>query len=167
MNHVTISFSWYDVIRVVFEPCAVPIMIVVWQEVRINKNVISRSHSKAMSANHYIPEIVIFGTDEHNWNKCKSIVLIKVYWYFKHFQVSNARHVLEFEKLQNCLLLLYFHKQIGLFKTVRYKHTSGCLLDNVQIGVNFADGGNLWKPLVWRNSNIVFIHFDQKTIHSM
>lgn len=107
MNHVTISFSWYDVIRVVFEPCAVPIMIVVWQEVRINKNVISRSHSKAMSANHYIPEIVIFGTDEHNWNKCKSIVLIKVDWYFKHFQVSNARHVLEFEKLQNCLLLLY------------------------------------------------------------
>lgn len=88
MNHVTISFSWYDVIRVVFEPCAVPIMIVVWQEVRINKNVISRSHSKAMSANHYIPEIVIFGTDEHNWNKCKSIVLIKVDWYFKHFVSS-------------------------------------------------------------------------------
>lgn len=84
MNYVTISFPWYDVIRVLFEPCSVPIMIVVWQKVRINKNVISRSHSKAMSADHYIPEIVIFGTDEHNWNKCKNIVLIKVDWYSEH-----------------------------------------------------------------------------------
>lgn len=104
MNYVTISFPWYDVIRVLFEPCSVPIMIVVWQEVRINKNVISRSHSKAMSADHYIPEIVIFGTDEHNWNKCKNIVLIKVDWYSEH-KCTSCFRIWKISK--NVYLLLY------------------------------------------------------------
>lgn len=66
VNDVTECLSGYDVIGVILVPRSIPVVIVVREEVWIDENVISRGHSVVMSANHYIPEIVLFSTHEHN-----------------------------------------------------------------------------------------------------
>ena len=66
MNDVTECLSGYDVIGVILVPRSIPVVIIVRDEVGIDENVVSRGHSVVMSANHYIPEIVLLSTHEHD-----------------------------------------------------------------------------------------------------